>query len=435
MNVLFVSGMDGDTRRYRCVHHQEQLALAGVQSGLLEDDDLEIYAAAAVCDAAILHRVPWSDLIADLVLLVHQRNKPVLFETDDLVFEPELYDRVGLLDMLDAAEAQRLRASFAAQAETLRRSDFALVTTEFLAQAAETAGVPAFVQRNACSAEMMAIAEQAYPAQLERRKHQDTVVAAYFSGSGSHNRDFASITPTLLELMDAYPQLHLHLSGHLQIDPAFNAYADRIRRAPYVSWRELPYLIAQVDINLAPLEPDNPFCQAKSEIKYTEAALVGVPTVAAATEAFQYAITPDETGLLAASPADWAAALTRLIDDPAQRHALGDRARRQVFRDYSPQKRSAQLIDLLNGVLSGFSSPDAAAERIPETMARCLLHRLQALEDKRKQQEQQLNQLRQTLSGWQQGKQSIFWRQQQQMAEQMMADDLRRVLARLRSRR
>ncbi len=42
MNVLFVSGMDGDTRRYRCIHHQEQLALAGVESSLLVDDDLEI---------------------------------------------------------------------------------------------------------------------------------------------------------------------------------------------------------------------------------------------------------------------------------------------------------------------------------------------------------------------------------------------------------
>ena len=43
-----------------------------------------------------------------------------------------------------------------------------------------------------------------------------------------------------------------------------------------MNWRELPWIIAQTDINLAPLEMDNPFCQAKSEIKFVEAALVGV---------------------------------------------------------------------------------------------------------------------------------------------------------------
>ena len=125
-----------------------------------------------------------------------------------------------------------------------------------------------------------------------------------------------------------------------------------------------------------------------------------MPTVASATDAFRYAITPGETGLLAESPDDWTAALARLIDDPDARHALGDRARAETLQRYSPQERSAQLIALLEDVLDGFSSPDAAPQRVPETMARCLLRRLRALEEKRAQQDQQLVQLRQTLAGW-----------------------------------
>ena len=39
MRVLFISGIGGDTRRYRCFHHQEQLGLRGVETAFREDDD------------------------------------------------------------------------------------------------------------------------------------------------------------------------------------------------------------------------------------------------------------------------------------------------------------------------------------------------------------------------------------------------------------
>src|SRR5204863_5326912 len=100
---------------------------------------------------------------------------------------------------------------------------------------------------------------------------------------------------------------------------------------------ELPQLIAQIDINLAPLELDNPFCQAKSEIKYTEAALVGVPTVASPTDAFAYAITHGENGLLAATVDEWQAALSQLIEQPEARQQLGAVARQRVYQEYVPQ--------------------------------------------------------------------------------------------------
>ncbi len=381
MNVLFVSGMDGDTRRYRCIHHQEQLALAGVESSLLVDDDLEIYAAAATCDVAILHRVPWSDLIADLVTLMHQRNKPVLFETDDLVFELGLHDRIGLLDMLDPAEAQRLRASLAGQAETFRRADFALVTTEYLAQAAEKAGVPARVHRNACSAEMLAIAEQAYATRFERRHDQGTVIAAYFSGTGSHNRDFASITPSLLEAMAAYPQLHLHLSGHLQIDPAFDAFADRIRRALCLLARTaLPHRPGRHQPGPARTGQSILPGQERDQIYRSRLSRRADGRLRHRRLSLRHHARRDRPA--GGKPGRLTAALARLIDDPDARHALGDRARAETLQRYSPQERSAQLIALLEDVLDGFSSPDAAAQcrrRWPAV----LLRRLRALEEKR----------------------------------------------------
>ena len=51
-------------------------------------------------------------------------------------------------------------------------------------------------------------------------------------------------------------------------------------------WRKLPEIQVQFDINLAPLEIDNPFGQSKSEIKYVEAALLRVPTIASPSDSY-----------------------------------------------------------------------------------------------------------------------------------------------------
>ena len=54
-----------------------------------------------------------------------------------------------------------------------------------------------------------------------------------------------------------------------------------------VPLHHLPDEIARFDINLAPLEPDNPFCDAKSELKYFEGALAGVCTIASPVGPFR----------------------------------------------------------------------------------------------------------------------------------------------------
>jgi len=85
--------------------------------------------------------------------------------------------------------------------------------------------------------------------------------------------------------------------------------------------------VARCDINLAPLELGNPFCECKSAVRCLFAAAVGVPTVASPTEPLREAIIAEETGLLATDAADWDRQVGRLIDDQAMRDRLGDAAR------------------------------------------------------------------------------------------------------------
>ena len=67
-----------------------------------------------------------------------------------------------------------------------------------------------------------------------------------------------------------------------------------------------------MDINIIPLVI-NPFTEAKSDLKYYEAALVEVPSVASPTAVYQSAIEHGSNGFLARTSDDWYEALRNLI--------------------------------------------------------------------------------------------------------------------------
>ena len=99
--------------------------------------------------------------------------------------------------------------------------------------------------------------------------------------------------------------------------------------------------------------------------------MVGIPTLASPVEAFAYAITSGENGLLAANPQEWESALDRLVIDPALREALGARARAHVQEYYHPRRRTAELLETLNQAcqqLAGepfWAAPDFHAQDPP----------------------------------------------------------------------
>ena len=98
-------------------------------------------------------------------------------------------------------------------------------------------------------------------------------------------------------------------------------FSSRIIRHPFVDWRKLPELIAQVDINLAPLM-DTLFNRAKSENKWMEAALVQVVTVASKVGAFEECIENGTTGVLCDTLDEWKISIKNLIEQPELRKRI-----------------------------------------------------------------------------------------------------------------
>ncbi len=99
--------------------------------------------------------------------------------------------------------------------------------------------------------------------------------------------------------------------------------------------RELFANIASLDINLAPLEIGNPFCESKSELKFFEAGIVSVPTVATATRTFREAIADGTDGFVASSTDEWVEKVGALIADSELRVRLGRAARETALEEYT----------------------------------------------------------------------------------------------------
>ncbi|MDQ7084915.1 MAG: glycosyltransferase [Sulfurovum sp.] len=88
------------------------------------------------------------------------------------------------------------------------------------------------------------------------------------------------------------------------------------------------------DINLAPLE-SSVFNDAKSNIKYLEASILGLPTVASDVAEYHSSIIQGMTGFIAQDTASWIDKLEQLIEDKNLRENIAKNAYDAVIKDYS----------------------------------------------------------------------------------------------------
>lgn len=345
--ILICSGVQGDTRRYRTFHPTQQLRLAGVDCQLAHITDSDFPALLAKADLGIFHRVSLDGYVRHMLDRFQARGGLAIADTDDMVFDPRTFQWIDSPDFQDAVRARQYRAEMLLQRSMLERCDAILTSTAFLARQTAALGKNSQVLRNAFSLEMLAMSENALKNPVE---HSGRVVIGYASGTQTHNKDLAQIAAPLKAVLRRFPQTELWLIGPMDVPADLREVEDRVKRLAFVPWRQLPGILARLDINLAPLVENNPFNQSKSEIKYMEAALLRVPTIASRTDAYQYAIQSPSNGMLASSEAEWEDCLARLVESQALRHALGEAAFEHVRSAYHPLVRSKESTDIINGI-------------------------------------------------------------------------------------
>lgn len=267
-------------------------------------------------DVLVLARVRYDASVARLIALAHAHRVTVLFDCDDLVFDARFVHLV--LDTLDqdthsAANFDGWFAYVGRLEAVARLCDGGITTNDFLAARmtdvirGPAAVVPNFLNRCQQRTSDVLLAEKA----ARGYRGDGTVGIGYFSGSPTHNRDFAIAAPALVRLLDADPEIRVRIVGFMNSTGPLAAYADRVEQFPLQDWINLQKLIAEVEINIAPLQ-DNVFTNCKSELKFFEAAVVGTWTIATPTTTFQAAISSPEIGQLARAD-EWDDALATAV--------------------------------------------------------------------------------------------------------------------------
>jgi glycosyltransferase involved in cell wall biosynthesis len=378
MHVLFASGIDGFCHRYAVLHWAEQLATRGIAATVRAHLDPRLAGDLVDHDLLVLYRVPSSPWIARLIEWAHARGRPTVFAIDDLIFDPDVPEP-PLLGTRSDDDRRAWHEGVRRYRTTLLACRVFLGTTPALCAHARAAGKSVHLHRAGLGAVELALgararARDAGGARLFR--------LGYFSGTPTHDDDFATIAPVIADLLERHPGVELLVGGEVTLAPVLARFGARILRLPLVPWAELPTVLASVDVNLAPLAWEHPFVAAKGAIKYLEAAAVGVPTVASPTEAFRDAITDGANGVLAADAAAWHEALTTLITDPARAGRLGAAAREDVGRRFDPVTQGEALASMLHhclerkGPAGGVGTAPAPADELtiarsfPEGLAR-----------------------------------------------------------------
>lgn len=270
----------------------------------------------AEVDTLVLTRVRYDADVARLIAAAKSQGVRILFDCDDLVFDTRYVHL--LLDTLDQdtkpAAAWDWWFAYVGRIEaTARLCDGAITTNRFLAgQLAETVPGPVGIVPNFLNRRQQEVSETLLAAKRARGfAGEGPVTIGYFSGTPSHNRDFAIVTPALARLLDRDPDVRVQIVGFMDATGPLAAHVGRVHRVPLHDWINLQRLIAEVEINVAPLQ-ENVFTNCKSELKFFEAAIVGTWTLATPTMPFKQAIRSADMGRLTRAE-DWDRALAEAV--------------------------------------------------------------------------------------------------------------------------
>lgn len=350
--------------KYRVWQKQQLFWALGVECTVLSwTDHAAVRSALQTASLAIFYRVPGFPETMEDIAEAKRLGVATVWEVDDLIFDMAAYKTNTNLDRLSAEVRKGVLEGVPLYRAAMLACDACIASTRVLAKAMRDAGVTrTWVVENGLDDETLDVAERI----LETRPVEAArpgVTILYGSGTKTHDVDFEEAAAALEQLLRERADVRLRIVGELNLPAAFDAFGERVERLKGLDYPSYLRLLSEADISIAPLEPVV-FNDAKSNIKFLEAAIVEVPSVCSPRDAFTQVITDGVDGFLAATTEEWLSALQSLIDDPARRRQMGRAAAATARRIYTPEALAeTQAAPILEAVL-----PD-----VPRTKTRVMV--------------------------------------------------------------
>jgi len=307
----------------------------------------------------IFYRTPLVEAVQGYIDECQRLGIPTVFDIDDLVFDIGEYQKHPVFNEMSLAEKDEFLNGGRLYQDCLSACDYGIASTRILADYMKryTKG-SVFTYENALGQANIDLVEKF----IQRPKLLDITIG-YGSGTTSHDEDFALIVPVLLNILDVFPNVRVVVHGYVDIGDTFDAYHDRVFQIPFLAADDYLRSIALFSINIVPLVKSI-FNDAKSNIKYLEASLLAVPTVASPAAAFREVINHGVDGYLAETQEEWLAALTALIENEEARKDIGLNAKKKVMELYG----SANMTNQLKGIVESVSCKSLLSKEKKKTL-------------------------------------------------------------------
>ena len=348
VNLMLYEKPDSSTFRYRVYNVAQALAASERWRAVyfFEDEIGQIRDLALHCQLITVVRFRWTFELENLLTLARIRHIPIAFDSDDLVFDlahvPALIN-IQNIDQRTDFEMNYWFSYVSRMNLTARLADAYTTTNDYLGKYLQQGfGRPVHTIRNFLNREQVEYSAQCLAEKQQAIDHAPFTIG-YFSGSPSHYFDLHSIADELCDLLDEFTDIQILVVGYMDFSPRLKAYFDqgRIKFHKFVDFLTLQRLIAEVDVNIAPLYP-NDFTESKSELKFFEAALVQTVTCASPTFAFKEAIRHAENGYLCRQ-GEWYQTIKAIYLNREAQRTLLEQARDTALNRYSAQANLSSI--------------------------------------------------------------------------------------------
>lgn len=337
---------------YRVQQKLDALAQLGVPAWAASlSDPAEAITRLQLASVLVVYRQPDGPQLRAVLAEARRLRIPVVYELDDAMYRRDLLVDNPNFDTIPRGLRRQVEADADEILSAMRQADHVLASTELLAaDMARHVRGDAFVVANGVDDTMLSIGRGV---EIERAAgtlgvEQESLIVIYGSGSRAHDADLALAGPALAGLLAEHPRAKLRLVGPLALPVDLHPFSAQVERLAELNYGEYLREIARADIAIAPLL-DGGMNQFKSNIKFLEASLVGVPVVASPT-VYGETIVDGVTGLIARNPREWRDQLERLTADPGLRKALVAAAARDLNRAKLSNGPAHQLSAMLHAL-------------------------------------------------------------------------------------